>query len=386
MSPAGPTIDPRTASAVIDLAALRANVAAVVQAVAPAEVMMVVKADAYGHGMVPCAVAAREAGASWLGVATPGEALRLRAAGDTGRLLCWLYGPDEDPAPLVGADVDVSVSTPEQLAAAVAAAGAHHRPARVHLKIDTGLSRNGCSPDRWAELVAVARRAEQDGSVEAVGVWSHFACADEVGHPGNAAQLEVFERAVQAARDAGLAVPVRHIANSAAALSLPASRYELVRLGIAAYGIDPADDTLAADAGVVLRPVMTLRSRLVHRKRVAAGTGVSYGFRWQAPQDAELGLVPLGYADGIPRHGAGRLEMAVSGRRVSQRGAVCMDQVVVELGPDAGEGTGDEVVLFGDPSVDPAAPTASDWARWCGTIGYEIVTRVGQRVPRVHRG
>lgn len=386
MSSAGAAIDPHTASAVIDLAAFRANVAAVAATVAPAQVMMVVKADAYGHGMVACAAAAREAGVAWLGVATPGEALALRAAGDTGRIFCWLYGIDEDLTALVEADIDVSASTPEQVDAAVAAAAHAERTARLHLKIDTGLSRNGCSPELWGELVAVARAAEQGGALEVVGVWSHFACADEVGSPANAAQLAAFDLAVEQARGAGLRVPLRHIANSAAALSMPESRYEMVRLGIAGYGIDPADGTLAADAGVALQPVMTLRAQLVMRKQVPAGTGVSYGYRWRAPEATELGLVPLGYADGIPRHGAGRIEMAVGGRRVCQVGSVCMDQVILDLGPGAGEQSGDEVVLFGDPRHDAAVPTASDWARWCGTIGYEIVTRIGLRVPRVHRG
>ena len=386
MTSAGPTIDPQTASAVVDLAAFRANVAAIAATVAPAEVMMVVKADAYGHGMPECAAAARQAGAAWLGVATPGEALALRAGGDTGRIFCWLYGIDEDPTPLVDADIDVSASTPEQVNAVVIAAAHAERAARLHLKIDTGLSRNGCTPEHWGELVAIAHEAEESGAVEVIGVWSHFACADEVGHPGNAAQLEVFDRAVAEARAAGLRVPMRHIAASAAALSIPGSRYEMVRLGIAGYGIDPADGTLAADAGVRLRPVMTLRAQLVHRKLIPAGTGVSYGYRWQAPEATELGLVPLGYADGIPRHGAGRIEMAVGGRRVPQRGSVCMDQVIVDLGPEATDRIGDEVVLFGDPGPDGTVPSASEWARWCGTIGYEIVTRVGLRVPRIHRG
>ncbi|MEA5155348.1 alanine racemase [Raineyella sp.] len=387
MTSAGPTIDPQTASALIDLDALRANVTAVREVVAPAEVMMVVKADAYGHGMLACAAAARQAGASWLGVAVPAEALALRAAGDTGRVFCWLYGPDEDLTTLVDADIDVSVQSPGQVRTVMLAATRAGRTARIHLKIDTGLSRNGCLPQDWPALVDAARRAEQGGAVEVVAVWSHFACADEVGHPGNAAQLEAFDRAVAEARAGGLAIPVRHIAASAAALSIPQSRYEMVRLGIAGYGVDPADGTMAADAGVALTPVMTLRARLVNRKHVTAGTGVSYGYRWRAPQPgAELGLVPLGYADGIPRHGAGRLELAVGGRRVHQRGSVCMDQMIVDLGPGATEEIGDEVVLFGAPGPDGVVPTASDWARWCGTIGYEIVTRIGARVPRVLRG
>ena len=375
-------IDPHTASAVIDLDALQANVAAIAGLVAPAEVMMVVKADAYGHGMLACARAGRAAGVRWLGVATPGEALALRADGDAGRIFCWLYGPDEELAGPVAEGIDLSVQTPEQINAVVGAASTAERTARIHLKIDTGLSRNGCTPARWPELVAAAREAVATGAVETVGVWSHFACADDPGHPGNAAQLEVFSWAYDQARDGGLAVPVRHIANTPAALTMPAARFEMVRVGIGCYGIDPADASLAADAGVELAPVMTLRARLVHRKEVPAGTGVSYGFHWRAPADTVLGLVPLGYADGMDRHGAGQYRVLVGERRVPQRGSVCMDQMIVELGPGATDAVGDEVVLFGAAP----APSASEWARWCGTIGYEVVTRIGTRVPRVYRG
>ncbi len=375
-------IDPHTASAVIDLDALQANVAAISRLVAPAEMMMVVKADAYGHGMPACARVGRAAGVRWLGVATPGEALALRADGDVGRIFCWLYGPDDELAGLVAEGIDISVQTPEQINAVVAAASTAERTARIHLKIDTGLSRNGCTPARWPELVAAAAEAVATGAVETVGVWSHFACADEPGHPGNRAQLEVFSWAYDRAGEGGLTIPIRHIANTPAALTMPEARFELVRIGIGCYGIDPADATLAADAGVDLAPVMTVRARLVHRKEVPAGTGVSYGFHWRAADDTVLGLVPLGYADGMDRHGAGRYQLLVGGRRVPQRGSVCMDQMIVELGPGATDAVGDEVVLFG---ASPA-PSASEWAHWAGTIGYEVVTRIGTRVPRIYRG
>lgn len=384
------TIAPATASAEVDLGAFRANIAAIAELVAPAAVMMVVKADAYGHGMQACARAAREAGVQWLGVAAGGEALALREAGDTGRIFCWLYGPDEDMAPLVASDIDVSAQTPEQVNAVVMAASVAECTARVHLKIDTGLSRNGASPDTWPEVVEAAAEAVEAGAIEVVGVWSHFACADEIGHPANTAQLDVFNWAVRVAREAGLAVPVRHIANSAAALTMPEARFEMVRLGIAGYGIDPADGTIAADAGVDLVPVMTLRAQLALVKHVPAGAAVSYGQRWSAPTGTVLGLVPLGYADGIPRAASGKVEVRVNGRRVPQRGSICMDQFVVDLGPDATDAVGDEVVLFGAPAVgagvgEVEVPTASQWAGACGTIGYEVVTRVGVRVPRVHR-
>lgn len=375
-------IDPATASAEIDLEALRANVDAIGRLVKEAEVMVVVKADGYGHGMLPCARAARQAGAAWLGVATPAEALVLRAAGDEGPVLAWLYGPHEDLTPLVAADVDVSVSAPVQLAALTAAAATVERRARVHLKVDTGLSRNGAPLSAWPELCAGAAEAEAAGALEVVAVWSHLAAADEPGHPSIAVQLEAFDAAYAQARAAGLQ-PRRHLANSAAALTLPEARFDLVRVGIAAYGIDPAPG-IAARAGVTLRPVMRLRAALAAVKTIPAGRGVSYGWRWVAPESTTVGLVPLGYADGIPRHAGNRVQVGWRGTRVPERGTICMDQFVVDLGVGASAEPGEEVVLFGPG--DSGEPTAEDWAGWCGTIGYEIVTRVGARVPRRYQG
>lgn len=375
-----PGIDPATASADIDLAAFRANVAALAAHVGRAALMIVVKADAYGHGMVACAREARVAGATWLGVATPTEALALRAAGDTGRLLCWLYGPTEDLSPLVAADIDVSASSAEDVSRLTAAAAVAERVARVHLKVDTGLTRNGAPEPAWEELFATAAEAEGAGAVQLVGLWSHLAAADEPGHPSVPLQLAAFDRAYAAARLAGVQPELRHLANSAGALVVPDARFDLVRVGIAAYGIEPAPG-LAARAGVRLTPVMRLRAQLVLVKRIEAGTGVSYGWTWTAPSATFVGLVPLGYADGVPRHAGNVAEVEVRGRRAPVRGRICMDQLVVDLGPDATAQPGDEVTLFG---VGPDAPTAADWAQVCGTIGYEIVTRIGARVPRRH--
>ncbi len=376
----GPGIDPVTASAEIDLAAFRANVAALAAHVAGSELMVVVKADAYGHGALACAREARVAGASWLGVATPTEALALRAAGDTGRLLCWLYGPAEDLSALVASDVDVSASSAEEVSRLVAAAAVAERRARVHLKVDTGLTRNGAAEHAWDDLFAAATEAEGAGALELVGLWSHLAAADEPGHPSVALQLEAFDRAYARARRAGLQPQLRHLANSAAALVLPEARFDLVRVGIAAYGVEPAPG-LAAAAGVALAPVMRLRAQLVLVKAIDAGTGVSYGWTWTAPEATVVGLVPLGYADGVPRHAGNVAEVAVDGRRAPVRGRICMDQHVVELGAGSRAEPGDEVTLFGGGA---GAPSAADWAEVCGTIGYEIVTRVGARVPRQH--
>jgi alanine racemase len=380
-----PAIDPRTASALIDLDAFVANIETLRAHVAPAAVMVVVKADAYGHGMVECARVAREAGADWLGVATPEEALALRAAGDRGRLLAWLYGPETDLAPLLAGDVDVSAQSEQQIAAIVAAATITERRARVHLKIDTGLSRNGATAGAWPAVCRAARHAEQVGAAEVVGVWSHLAAADEPGASSVHDQQVAYEAAYQVALDAGLNPSVRHRSNSAGALLLPQARYDLVRVGIAAYGIDP-DPGVAALAGVRLRPVMRLRAQLVNVKVVPAGAGVSYGHTWHAAAPTTLGLVPLGYGDGIPRHAGNTAEATWRDGRAAIRGRICMDQFMIELGDDDTRAeVGQEVTVFG--AGDHGEPTAADWAGWCGTIGYEIVTRIGARVPRIyHRG
>jgi alanine racemase len=371
-------IDPATACAEIDLAAFRANVATL-QAHAGVPAMVVVKADGYGHGLLECAREARVAGARWLGVATPAEALTLREAGDAGPVLAWLYGVEEDLAPLVAADVDVSAHSVEHIGRLVAAAATSERRARVHLKIDTGLSRNGAPSYDWQHVCAAAAEAELAGAIEVVGVWSHLAAADEPGHPSVPLQLEAFQRGYEQARAAGLEPTLRHLANSAGTLVVPEARLDLVRVGIAAYGIDPAPG-IAALAGVSLRPVMRLRSQLVNVKQIPAGASVSYGWTWTADVATTVGLIPLGYGDGIPRHASNRAWLGWSGRRVPVRGRICMDQFVIELGAGAVAEPGEEVILFG--TGDAGEPTAAEWAAWCDTIGYEIVTRIGTRVPR----
>ena len=384
-------IDPATAAAEIDLDAFRANLAALrahlrdSRPERPADLMVVVKADAYGHGMAAIARAARADGVGWLGVATVGEAMALREGGDTGRLLAWLYGPDEDLAPAVAENVDLAVHGLDQVAALAGAAATASRAARVHLKIDTGLSRNGCRPELWPELCAAAYEAEQTGAIEVVAIWSHFACADVPGHPSVAHQLEVFADADRVAREAGLRPALRHMANSPATLIVPTAHFDLVRVGIAAYGVDPAPG-LAARAGVRLTPIMTLRAQLAQVKRLRAGDGVSYGHRWIADQPTTVAVVPLGYADGIPRWAGDHAWVDVDGLRAPIRGVVCMDQVVIDLGDDGAEPAkiGDPVVLFG--RADHDQPTAEEWAEACETIGYEIVTRIGPRVPRVYLG
>ncbi|MFE1286463.1 alanine racemase [Streptomyces sp. NPDC058751] len=371
---------PLRARAEIDLAALRANVRALRAHAPTAALMAVVKSDAYGHGAVQCARAAREAGATWLGTATPEEALALRAAGLPGRLMCWLWTPGGPWAEAIEADIDVSVSGTWALREAVAAAESTGVRARVQLKADTGLGRAGCQPADWPELVAGALAAEARGLITVTGLWSHFACADEPGHPSIHAQLALFREMVSYAEEQGVRPEVRHIANSAATLTLPESHFDLVRTGIAVYGISPSPE-LGTPADFGLRPVMTLSASLALVKHVPAGHGVSYGHHYVTPGATTLGLVPVGYADGVPRHASGTGPVLVGGKLRTVAGRVAMDQFVVDLGGDEPE-PGARAVLFGPG--DDGEPTAEDWARAAGTIAYEIVTRIGTRVPRVY--
>ncbi|MFG3252198.1 alanine racemase [Streptomyces sp. NPDC048172] len=370
------------ARAEIDLGAVRDNVRALRARASRAELMAVVKSDGYGHGAVPCARAAREAGASWIGTATPEEAFALRAAGDTGRLMCWVWTPGGPWREAIEADIDVSASARWALDEITDAARASGRTARVHLKADTGLGRGGCQPADWADLVAAARAAEAEGALKVTGIWSHFACADEPGHPSIAAQLDAFREALATAARAGLDPEVRHHANSPATLTLPESHFDLVRPGVSVYGLSPSPE-IGVPAGLGLRPAMTLSASLALTKRVPGGHGVSYGHTYTTPGATTLGLVPVGYGDGIPRHASGAGPVLVAGKWRTVAGRIAMDQFVVDLDGDTAE-AGDEAVLFGPG--DRGEPTAEDWARAAGTIGYEIVTRISPRVPRVYVG
>ena len=365
----------------IDLSAIRANAAALAERAPGAQLMAVVKADGYGHGLVPSARAAVEGGASWLGTAFLEEALAVRAAGLTVPLLCWLSTPGEDLAPAVAADVDLGVYDTAQLHAAVTAATAAGRTARIQLKVDTGLGRGGATPGDWPDLCAAAARAEASGEVRVTGLWSHLACADAgPGDPVTAAQGRVFAEALEVADRAGLRPEVRHLANSAALLTAPETHYDLVRAGIAVYGLSPVP-LLAGPEAHGLRPAMTLASTVALVKRVPAGSGVSYSHRYVTDRETTLALVPLGYGDGVPRAATGKGPVQLGGVRRTVAGTVCMDQFVLDVGDDE-VAAGDEVLLFGPG--DAGEPTAQDWADVLGTLNYEVVTRVGARVLRVH--
>ncbi|MFF2275444.1 alanine racemase [Agromyces sp. NPDC058126] len=371
--------------AVIDLAALTGNVRTLAARMAPAEIIAVVKADAYGHGAVAAARAALAGGATRLGVADLDEAHELRDAGIDAPVLAWLHGPDADFVRAVRAGIELGISSRAQLeraaeAAASVAADGLDAPALVHLKIDTGLSRNGVPEGEWADVVALAAGLERDGLVEVVGVFSHFA---NTSREVDAAQLDAFERALAEARAAGLAPRIRHIASTEQALRDPSARYDAVRIGIGMYGLTPfGDGTTSTELG--LTPVMTLRARVAAVRRVETGAGASYSHIWHAEQASTLALVPLGYADGVPRQASGNgAEALVAGRRRPVAGRIAMDQFIVDVGDDE-VAVGDEVVLFGDPAT--GAPTADEWGAAAGTIGYEIVTRIGPRVPRRYVG
>lgn len=365
--------------AVVDLDAIRDNVVALRHASPTAELMAVVKAEGYGHGMLPAARAALAGGATWLGVAMLEEALALRQAGIDAPTLAWLWTPGETEqlAAALAADVDVSVGAPWGIDAVCSIAADLGRPARVHLKIDTGLSRNGATADDWPDLLSSAGAAAARGHVDVVGIWSHFAYADEPGHPTIARQIERFEDALDTAKRAGIEPRVRHLANSAATLTLPQAHYDLVRPGIAIYGLSP----IPGEHG--LTPAMTVRSHVAMAKRLRAGEGISYGHQYTTSAPTTAALVPLGYADGIPRAATNVGPVAIGGARYTISGRVCMDQFVVDVG-DAPVSAGDAVVLFG--SGAHGEPTAQDWADATDTIHYEIVTRLGARVPRVYTG
>lgn len=362
---------------VVDLDAIRENVATLSALAPDSAFMVVVKADGYGHGMLPVARAAKDAGADWLGVATVEEALALRKAGIHGPILCWLAAPGADYTAAIDHEIDLTASSAEQFEEILDMAP--KRP-RIQLKVDTGMGRNGALGEQWSDLVDAASVAARAGTAEITAVWSHFACADEPEHPANDQQEDRFHEAVEELEAAGVEPALRHMANSAALLSRPSSHMDMVRVGIAAYGITPMADF---SSPVPLRQALTLRARLVAAKRAPAGTGVSYGQRYTTERETTLGLVPVGYGEGVLRAASGRAEAGFAGQRVPVAGTICMDQLVVDLG-DLPADRGDEVVLFGPG--DGGEPTVEDWARAAGTIGYEVVTQLGGRLVHTYLG
>ncbi len=366
--------------ALVDLDAIQANVAALNRHVGAAQVMAVIKSDGYGHGMLASARAAVAGGATWLGVVHVADAVALRQAGILVPVLSLHGSPDAPHADAIRHDIDLtagSAALVDQIALAAEGAG---KPARLHLEADTGMSRGGATAADWPALVGAALAAESAGRAKIVGLWSHFACADIPDHPAIGQQLEAFRAAVTAAERAGARPEVRHMANGPATLTLPDSYFDLVRPGGAVFGLC----TLPGGVPDWLRPAMTVRARLIQVKRVPARTPVSYAHRYTTGADTVLGVLPLGYNEGIPRHATNSARLlSTRGRRVSIAGTVNLNHIVLDLGDGPAE-AGDEVVLFGPG--DHGEPTAQEWAEVLGTLSYEIVTRFTGKVPRTYSG
>ena len=399
--------------AVVDLDAIAANVAQLKRMAAagagsdcrsaggPA-VMGIVKADGYGHGLLPSALACLSGGATWLGAAQLGEALTLRQklaacdgattlSGTPPHVLAWIYSRQAPFAEAIAHGIDMGVSAPWALRDIAAAANQVGQPARLHLKIDTGMGRAGQTREGWADFVDEALRLEAAGDVRVVGCWSHFALAEDLDHPSVAKQLDVFQEACASAEAKGAHFEVRHIANSAATVLNPAAYFDMIRPGLAVYGLSPVPEIDGPERWG-LRPAMTIEASLSLVKNVRAGQGVSYGLTYTTQEDTTLAVVPLGYSDGVPRAASNCGPVQIGGQRNHVVGRVCMDQFVVDLGPQralsSGGGgpiaAGDQVVIFGDGAT--GAPTVQDWADAAGTISDEIVARVGWRLPRVYIG
>lgn len=362
----------------IDLGAIAANVARLADHVAPAKLCVVVKADGYGHGAVATARAAIDAGADWVAVATVDEGMALRESGLRAPVLLLSEPSPLEMVEVVAADLRPSVYTGEGLAAAAAAATAAGVRLAVHLKVNTGMNRVGADP---ADVAALATAIVDKPSLDLEGVWTHCAVADEPDNPFTDEQLDRYDATLAELAAAGHAPRLRHAANSAAALHRPRSRYDLVRVGIATYGIPPADG-LGDPVG--LEPALTLRSRVSMVKTVPAGDRVSYGLRWRAERDTVVATVPIGYADGVRRRlSAVGGEVLIGGRRRPMAGTVTMDQLMVDCGDDTSVRAGDEVVLIGRQGDEVI--TANEMAARLDTIGYEVVCALESRVPRRYR-
>ncbi|AHC24419.1 MULTISPECIES: alanine racemase [Mycobacteriaceae] len=367
--------------AIVDLDAIAHNVTELREHAGSAAVMAVVKADGYGHGAVRVAQAALAAGAAELGVATVAEAAALQSGGVTAPLLAWLHAPDTDFAPAVRTGVQLAVSSAAELSGVLDAVRRTGDTATVTVKADTGLSRNGVSPAEFDEVLAALATAQADGSVRVRGLMSHLAHGDTPDHPFNGIQGDRLREFAARARRHGIHFELLHLANSPAALTRPDLAFDMVRPGIAVYGQTPIPERGAMG----LRPAMTVACPVAKIRALRAGDGVSYGHTWVADRDTTVALIPAGYADGVFRSLSNRLEVAINGRRYPAVGRVCMDQFVVDLGPDgAGVNVGDAAILFGPG--DRGEPTAQDWADLLGTINYEVVTSPRGRIVRSYTG
>jgi len=357
----------------IDLTAIESNIS-MIRGKSSSEILAVVKADAYGHGLIPVARAALKAGATWLGVALVEEAHALRAAGITAPVIAWLTPISEDFDAAIKANIDLALPSLAHLVVIEEAGRRTGIKPRVHIEIDTGMTRGGFL-DEWPEFLKVIGGAH----VDVIGAWTHFARADEPHESFSDVQIERFEKALSEIRAVGINPPIIHLSNSAASLTKPSAHRDLMRVGIAMYGLSPDATQMGAGETLGLKPAMTIKAKLHLVKRVHAGSAVGYGGTAVTTSDTKIGIVTMGYSDGIPRNTTSAAGISFKGQRAPILGRVSMDQFVVDLGITSEAVTGDEVTVIGADGY-----SIDEWAAASGTINYEIVTRIAARVPRIY--
>ena len=368
------------ASAEISLLAIADNLK-LIKSKTNAQVLAVVKAEAYGHGLIQVGKAAENAGADWLGTALLEEGITLRNSGIKIPIISWLTPLGEDFKAAINLDIDLSISSTELLNEIVLAGKSVKKIPRIHVEVDTGMSRGGVGDD-WQLFLNELSKAVAANEINIVGIWSHFARADEPDEVMNKEQLAVFEDRIKSASAAGIKAEFIHISNSAASLTNKSAHKNIIRWGIGLYGLSPDLNNLGDSKSLNLKPAMRLKAKLHLVKAVKAGVSVGYSGTAITKSDTKLGVVTLGYADGIPRNANNLAGVFVAGNRAPLIGRVSMDQFVVDLGINSSAKTGDEVIVFGDGSSGEY--TADEWAKASGTINYEIVTRIGSRVPRIY--
>ena len=376
------------AEVLIDLGAIRENIK-YLMAKSGKPALAVVKADGYGHGLLPVAKSALSAGASWLGVALLEEARALRQGGINAPIIAWLTPVTDDFASAISEDIDIAIPSLAHLEAITSAARSLGKCARVHLEVDTGMSRGGAL-NEWSELVSSAKAYQDSGLIKVIGIWSHFARADEAGHEFNNKQLENFKSAVAEAKSVGITPEVIHLSNSAAAINDADSHFDLLRLGIAIYGLSPDFSHMGSSEKLNLKPAMSIRARIHLVKDIPAGSQVGYGGSAITKVDTKLGVIAMGYSDGIPRNANSEAGVLVGNKRAPIIGRVSMDQFVVDLGRDSSAKAGDWAYIIGsnpsDSYTSASSYTADSWASASATINYEIVTRIAARVKRIYQG
>jgi alanine racemase len=376
------------AEVLIDLGAIRENIK-YLMAKSGKPALAVVKADGYGHGLLPVAKSALSAGASWLGVALLEEARVLRQGGISAPIIAWLTPVTDDFASAISEDIDIAIPSLAHLEAITSAARSLGKCARVHLEVDTGMSRGGAL-NEWNELVRNAKAYQDSGLIKVIGIWSHFARADEAGHEFNNKQLENFKGAVAEAESVGITPEIIHLSNSAAAINDVDSHFDLLRLGIAIYGLSPDFSHMGSSEKLNLKPAMSIRARIHLVKEIPAGSQVGYGGSAITKVDTKLGVIAMGYSDGIPRSANSSAGVLVGNKRAPIIGRVSMDQFVVDLGRDSSAKAGDWAYIIGsnpsDSYTSASSYTADSWASASATINYEIVTRIAARVKRIYQG